>query len=83
MTWAVYVLELSNGHYYTGITNDLDKRLKAHRTGKGSKCVRAHLPFVLVFTEKYSTKSVALKREAEIKKFSHYQKSVLIGGKTA
>jgi len=76
--WVVYVLLLSNGSYYTGITNNLEKRLKKHAAGKGSKCVRAHLPLELVWSESVLSKSEALKREAKIKKLSHSQKEILI-----
>jgi putative endonuclease len=79
--WIVYILKLSNGAYYTGITNNLDRRLNAHNSGKGSKCVKAKLPAVLVYTEHVLTKSLALKREAKIKKLSHKQKAELVGEK--
>lgn len=79
--WKVYILKLSNGAYYTGITNDLEKRMKTHKSGKGSRCVRAHLPFEIVHIEPMPNKSTALKREAAIKKLSHTEKEVLVGGK--
>jgi putative endonuclease len=78
--WIVYILRLNNGDFYTGATNDLDQRLIKHAAGKGSKCVRAHLPFKVVYKELVETKSAALKREAQIKKLSHKQKADLIGG---
>lgn len=81
ITWAVYILKLSNGAYYTGISNNVSARLKVHQEGKGSKYVRAHLPFELVYTEPCANKSVALKRELEIKKFSHKQKALLVENK--
>ena len=79
--WLVYILKLSNNAYYTGATNDLPKRLKTHAAGKGSKYVRAHLPFDLVYSERCESKSAALKREAAIKRLNHKQKEDLIGGK--
>jgi putative endonuclease len=79
--WVAYILKLSNQAYYTGATNDLAKRLKTHLAGKGSKYVRAHLPFDLVYSEECGSKSSALKREAAIKRLSHKQKEALIGGK--
>ena len=69
-TWYVYILELSNGFYYTGITNDVCARMKAHSIGKGSKYVRSFLPFCLIYLEKSKDRSCATKREIKIKKFS-------------
>lgn len=76
--WVVYILKLSNGAYYTGITNDLNNRIKVHRKGKGSKYVRAYLPFSVVYTEAADNRSVASKREATIKKLSRLKKKQLI-----
>jgi putative endonuclease len=78
--WYVYILELSNKAYYTGITNNLDRRLKTHSDGKGSKYVRAHLPLTLVYKESCDSKSIALRREAAIKRLNHNKKKELIGG---
>jgi putative endonuclease len=78
--WFVYIIQLSNQAYYTGITNDLDRRLKQHSEGKGSKYVRAHLPLNLVYKESCDTKSIALRREAAIKRLTHRRKKELIGG---
>jgi len=76
--WIVYILKLSSGAYYTGITNNIAKRIKAHSDGKGSKFVRAHLPFIIVYIERISGRSEASKREAAIKKLSHKEKEKLI-----
>lgn len=77
--WLVYILRCRDGSLYTGITNDLDKRLKAHAAGKASKYTRSRLPVTLAYTERHSTKSRALKREAAIKKLSRPQKIRLLG----
>ena len=63
---------------YTGITNNLEARLKKHSEGKGAKYVRANLPFELVYTEEHSDKSSALKREAAVKKLSKGEKELLV-----
>lgn len=78
MAYYVYILKCSDSSLYTGITNDLDHRLAMHKSGKGSKYVRAHLPFELVYKEEFKTKSEALKREIEIKKMSKLQKLEII-----
>lgn len=79
-SYFVYILKCSDGSLYTGITNDLDHRLAMHKSGKGSKYVRAHLPIELVYREEFKTKSEALKREIEIKKMSRTQKLYMING---
>jgi putative endonuclease len=76
--WCVYMLLLSNNALYTGITNNLAKRLAVHRNGKGSKYVRAHLPFITVYTEDADNKSAALKRERSIKKMHRVAKEIMI-----
>jgi putative endonuclease len=66
--WCVYVIELSNDAYYTGITNNLDKRMKTHSKGKGSAYVKANLPIRdIIYVEYVADRSEASKREAEIK----------------
>ncbi len=78
-----YILECADGSLYTGWTNDLDKRLKAHNEGTASKCTRARRPVKLVYYEEFETKSEAMKREVAIKKFSRDQKLRLINGENA
>ncbi|MBR6223193.1 MAG: GIY-YIG nuclease family protein [Lachnospiraceae bacterium] len=78
-----YILECADGSLYTGWTNDLDKRLKAHNEGTASKCTRAKRPVRLVYYEEFETKSEAMKREAAIKKLSRIQKLRLISGDNA
>ena len=77
--WLVYLLRCRDGSLYTGITNDLPKRLKAHAAGKASRYTRSRLPVPLAYTEPQRSHSLALKREAAIKKLSRRQKDLLIG----
>ncbi len=79
--WYVYMLKCSNGALYTGMTNDIEKRIKKHNTGQGSAYTRSHLPVFLVYSEKRKTRSAALKREAEIKRYSRKGKMELISEK--
>lgn len=82
MSWVVYILELSDGSYYTGITNNLERRLETHRSGKGSRYVRSRLPIVKVaYQESMSTRGEASSREIKIKKLSKSQKKELIRSK--
>lgn len=79
--WIVYILELSNGKYYTGITNDIEKRLEKHKAGKGSKIVRSFLPIKALYIELAKNRSEASKREAQIKKMKRSSKKKLTDGK--
>ncbi len=78
--YKVYILKTSGDTLYTGITNNLDKRLNEHRTHskKSAKYMRAFDSFELVYTEKHETKSDALKREIEIKGLTRKAKDCLI-----
>jgi putative endonuclease len=76
--WLVYVLRCGDGSLYTGITNDLPKRLAAHAAGKASKYTRSRLPVRLAHAEPQRSKSAALKREAAIKKLSRRRKDLLV-----
>ncbi|PKN52447.1 MAG: endonuclease [Deltaproteobacteria bacterium HGW-Deltaproteobacteria-13] len=72
--WLVYVLKCRNNYLYTGITNNLEKRLKEHKEGKGSKFVRAWRPFELVKTLPCSTSTEARQLEYRLKKMKRAKK---------
>ena len=74
----VYMLCCGDGTFYTGWTNDLDKRLKTHAAGKGGKYTRSRLPVTLVYTETFKTEHEARSREWHIKQLSRAQKLELI-----
>ena len=74
-----YILECSDGTYYTGWTNNLEKRLKDHNDGKGAKYTKARRPVVLVYYEEFATKEEAMKREYAIKQMKRSEKKKLIG----
>lgn len=73
-----YILRLSDGSLYTGWTNDIEKRLTAHRAGKASRCTRAHRPLELVYVETHPTRSAAMRREALIKRMTKAEKETLV-----
>ena len=75
----VYILRCSDGTLYTGWTNDLEKRMKAHAAGKGGKYTRARLPVELVYTERFETAREARSREWHLKQLTRAQKLRLIG----
>ena len=69
-----YILRCADGSLYTGWTIDLEKRLRAHNSGKGAKYTRSRRPVELMYYESFPTKSEAMHREAEIKKLSREEK---------
>ena len=77
-TWHVYILRCADRTLYTGITNDLAKRVTLHQSGKGAKYTRGRLPVKLVYHEWRRRKGTALRREAEIKKWSKERKEGLV-----
>ena len=77
--WYLYILQCGDGSLYTGITTDVEKRLEAHRSGKGAKYTRGRSPLELKYREGCGTHSDALKRELEIKHLSREEKLALIG----
>ena len=80
MAYMVYILRCSDNTLYTGITNDLERRLKQHSTGNGSRYVRTRRPFSLVYTERAASRSDALKRELQIKALPRPEKLRMISG---
>lgn len=74
----VYLLECSDKTIYCGYTNNLELRLKTHNNGKGAKYTKCRLPVRIVYSQSFDTKSEALKRECEIKKFTRELKLQLI-----
>lgn len=76
--WYLYILRCGDDTLYTGITNDVEKRLEAHRAGKGAKYTRGRSPLELAYREHCGSHSDALKREAAVKKLTRQQKEALI-----
>ena len=74
----VYILRCADDTLYTGWTNSLEKRLKAHNSGKGAKYTKARLPVEIVYYEKFEDKKDAMKREYAIKQLSRKEKLKLI-----
>ena len=81
MPHYVYVLRCSNGSLYTGYTTNLEERVSKHNKGKGAKYTRSHRPVELAYHETFRKKSLALKREIEIKKLKRGEKLELVLGK--
>ena len=79
MRWSVYILECADGTFYTGISNDVDKRIAAHEAGTGAKYTRGRGPFTLRYCEDCADRAAASRREMEIKSLSRDAKETLIG----
>jgi len=77
LSWTVYILECADKTLYTGITNNMEERLKKHANGTGAKYTRGRGPYKVFYTETRRTKSQALKREAMIKALNKKQKLTL------
>ena len=81
MSWFVYMLRCGDGTLYTGVTDDVPRRLAAHRVGKGAKYTRGRGPLKLVYQEQVPDKSAALRREYQIKQLPKQEKEDLIAKK--
>jgi putative endonuclease len=77
-THFLYILECKDGSYYTGYTNDLEKRFKKHEEGKGAKYTRGRGPLKLVFQQAFPTKQEAMRMEFAVKKLNRAQKERMI-----
>jgi putative endonuclease len=77
MAWVCYLLECADGTLYTGISNDLPRRLGQHNRGVASKYTRTRLPVRLRYAEKHLTRSSALRSEAAIKRLPRARKLAL------
>lgn len=76
--WYVYILRCADGSLYTGATNDLAARVRAHNDGKGAKYTRGRLPVVLVYSEPAADRGAAQRRERVIKRLSTAMKRRLL-----
>ena len=78
MSWHCYILECADGTLYTGITNDLDKRLAAHNAGTASKYTRSRVPVQVAYTEDHPDRAAASRRENALKRLPRTEKLGLI-----
>ena len=80
MKGFMYILECSNGQFYTGSTKNLNRRLAQHQAGEGANFTKKHLPVKLVYYEEYDRIDVAFYREKQIQGWSRKKKLALIRG---
>lgn len=66
-SWYTYVLECENGYYYKGKTNNLERRIQEHCSGKGAKYTKEHKPIKLVYVKGFETEAEAVKHEKYLK----------------
>ena len=78
MAWHVYIIECSDGSLYTGITNDLEKRITAHNDGRGAKYTKSRRPVRLRYSEPAADRKNASQREYTIKSLNKAAKMHLI-----
>jgi putative endonuclease len=79
--WFVYILRCKGNLLYTGITSDLKRRIREHRSGNGCRFTRCRIPVKLIYSEQVLGMSDALKREAAIKRFPRKKKLAVIRSK--
>lgn len=79
-THYVYVIECSDGSYYTGYTTDVERRVAEHNDGSGAKYTRGRDPVELVHVESFDTQSEAMQREHAIKQMRRAAKETLVDG---
>ena len=78
--WYLYILKCSDFSLYTGVTSDIDKRIKEYNSKKGGSYTRIRISVELIYKEQYGSKSQALKREAQLKGWTKKKKIALING---
>lgn len=82
MSYWLYILKCGDGTLYTGTTDDVDRRLAVHQSGKGAKYTRGRGPLKVVYREELPDKSAALKREIAVKRLTREEKLALIAQKS-
>jgi putative endonuclease len=80
--WHLYILECGDGSLYTGVTTDIERRVREHQEGAGARYTRTHRPVVLVHKEECGSRSQALTRECAVKSLPRRKKNELILGRT-
>ena len=81
--WTVYIIKCKDNSLYTGVTKNLDGRIRAHSSNVGAKYTVGRGPFKIMHTEEFGSRSEAQQREYVIKKLSKKDKDLLIRGQTS
>ena len=80
MSYWLYILQCGDNTLYTGTTDDVERRLAVHQSGKGAKYTRGRGPLTVVYQEACTDRSAALRREAAVKRMTRAEKLSLIAG---
>jgi putative endonuclease len=78
--WFLYILECCDGSFYTGVTTDIDRRLREHQEGTASRYTRTRRPVTLAYREECGSRSLSLARECAVKSLSRRRKEELVSG---
>lgn len=81
MPWYLYLLRCGDGTLYTGISNDVARRLQAHRRGRGARYLKGRCPLVLARKVRVGSRGDALRVERKVKRMKKELKEKLIKGK--
>ena len=76
--WVLYILQCANNTFYTGVTKNLERRIKMHNDGKASRYTRARRPVALIYQEDCKSHAQALIRECQVKALSKKEKVILV-----
>lgn len=76
-TAFVYLLRCADGSIYTGWTRNVERRLETHQKGRGARYTRTRLPVTLIYHERFPSQAAAMRREAQIKRWSRRRKLAL------
>ena len=76
--WCVYILRCADGALYVGHTSDVGSRVATHAAGRGATFTAARLPVVLVYHEVADSRTAAVRRERQIKRWTHAKKAALV-----
>jgi predicted GIY-YIG superfamily endonuclease len=78
--YFVYVLKCVDGSYYVGSTQDIASRVQVHNSGMGPSFTAARLPVKLIYQESFATRTAAVQRERQLKRWSRAKKGALVSG---
>lgn len=81
--WFVYILECSDGSLYTGVTNNIERRVQQHNDGTGARYTRSRRPVRLRYHETCESRSAALLRECSLRLLSRKEKDALLAAHDA
>ena len=76
--WFVYVIECDNGSFYVGVSSNIERRFQEHKEGRGGRYTLLHKPVKIIYSESFDSKKEALKRERQLKGWSHKKKEDLV-----